>query len=222
MIRASFSLLIIFLLISPVIYPVISEGVCMEKTVKENDTEETEKLVDHIIVFPYSDSIPLQMMDLFLYCCLQRPSFFASGMVSFGIVDLYDVTDDKPITLHANFSVIWEDNHTILDSYSDKEKISANSSYGLPSGFGYCPAAPLKEVYKKVKTPVGRYIIRVELYVEEDNSSKVVEIPGVMFYYICMLSTGPSLLTGLKVYLSYIPWVKEYLHDFIYSNVWDP
>jgi len=212
-------LFIIFLLISPVIYPAISEGVCMKKAVKENDTENTERLVDHIIVFPYSNSIPLQMMNLF-YCYLQGPSFFA--MVTFGIVNLYDVTDDKPITLHANFSVIWEDNHTILDSYSDKEKISANSSYGLPCGFGYCPAAPLKEVYKKVKTPVGRYIIRVELYVEEDNSSKVVEIPGVMFYYICMLSTGPSLLTGLKVYLSYIPWVKEYLHDFIYSNVWDP
>ncbi|HDD57008.1 MAG TPA: hypothetical protein ENF43_00620 [Thermoplasmatales archaeon] len=222
MMRISFPLLAIFLLISPVIYPAVSEGVCMEKRVKENDAENTERLVDHIIVFPYSDPIPIQVIDHLLYYYLQRPSFFASGMVYFGEVDLYDITDDKPITLHANFSVIWEDNHTVLDSYSCKYKISANSSYGLPCGFGYSTGALVEEVYKKVKTPVGHYTLRVELYVEEDNSSKVVEIPGVIFYYICMLATGPFLLTYLKVLLSYIPWANEHLHDFIYSDVWDP
>jgi len=222
MMRASFPLLAIFLLISPVIYPAISERVCMEKTAKENDAENTEKLVDHIVIFPYSDPIPLQVIDIYLFLYLHRPTFFASGVVSFGIVDFYDITDDEPITVHVNYSVIWQDNHAVLDSGSYTYKVSGNSSYGIPGSFSVVPAALVEEVYKKVKTPVGRYIIRVELYVEEDNSSKVVEIPGVMFYYICMLSTGPFLLTGLKVYLSYIPWVKEYLHDFIYSNVWDP
>ncbi len=220
--RVLFPLFAIFLLIFSVTYPAISEGVRMEKTVKEDDAENTERLVDHIIVFPYSDPIPLQVINLFPTVISIDPLFFVSGMVCFGEINLYDITDDKPITLHANFSVIWEDNHTVLDSYSDKKKISANSSYDLPCGFGYSPSAPVEEVYKKVKTPVGRYVIRVELYVEEDNSSKVVEIPGVMFYYICMLSTGPSLLTYLKVLLSYIPWANEYLHDFIYSDVWDP
>ncbi|RLF51719.1 MAG: hypothetical protein DRN19_02300 [Thermoplasmata archaeon] len=220
MIKATFPIFIIFLLISPAMHSAISEGVCMEKAVKENDTENTERLVDHIIVFPYSQPIPLQMMDLLLYCYLHRPFF--GGMVRFGTVDFYDITDEEPITVHANFSVIWEDNHTVLDSYSCKYKISANSSDDLPGGFGYAPAALFEDVCKKVKTPVGHYTLRIELYVEEDNSSKIVEIPGVMFYYICMLSTGPFLLTGLKVYLSYIPWANEHLHDFIYSNVWDP
>jgi len=184
------------------------------KDSKKNDTENTERLVDHIIVFPYSQPIPLQMIDLFLYCYLHRPFF--GGVVRFGTVDFYDITDEEPITVHINCSVIWQDNHTILWSYSFKQKLNRSHSCGL--GIGTC----IENVYKKVKTPVGHYTIRIELYVEEDNSSKVVKIPGVMFYYICMLSTGPSLLTYLKVLLSYIPWANEYLHDFIYSDVWDP
>ena len=198
-------LFIIFLLISPVIYPAISEGVYMEKTVKENDAEETEKLVHHIIVFPYSQPIPLQIINL----------LYIHG-VQFGTADFYDITDDEPITVHVNYSVIWQDNHAVLLSRSEKHRISTHYAFAI------APDAFVRDINKKIKTPVGFYTLRIELYVEEDNSSKVVEIPGVMFYYICMLSTGPSLLTYLKVVLSYIPWVKEYLHDFIYSNVWDP
>ncbi|MCD6542624.1 MAG: hypothetical protein J7K38_04820 [Thermoplasmata archaeon] len=218
MIKALFPLFTIFLLVSPVIHSAIYGEACGEKIEEKTDAEDTERLVDHIIVFPYSQPIPAQVIDLLLF--IYRPMFW--GIVDFGSIHFYDITDDKPITVHVNYSVIWEDNHTVLDSDSFGYKLSANSSYGLPYGFGLHVAAPVEDVYKKIKTPVGCYTIRIELYVEEDNSSKVVEIPGVMFYYICMLSTGPSLLTYLKVLLSYIPWANEHLHDFIYSNVWDP
>ncbi len=210
MIKALFPLFTIFLLISPVIHSAIYGEVCGEKIEEKTDAEDTERLVDHIIVFPYSELIPIQVIDLLLH--LYQPMYW--GVVHFGNVDFYDITDEEPITVHFNCSVIWQDNHTILFSWSFKHKL--NYTYGI--SISTC----IENVYKKIKTPVGHYTIRIELYVEEDNSSKVVEIPGVMFYYICMLSTGPSLLTYLKVLLSYIPWANEHLHDFIYSDVWDP
>ena len=212
MIRVPFLLFTIFLLISPVMHPVTSERVLAEEIEESPNGGGTERLVDHVIVFPYSETIFIQVIDLLLH--LYDP--IAWGTVHFGNIDFYDITDDKPITLHINYSTIWEDNHTVLSRYSFKCKLSRNSSFGFSAG------ALVEDVYKKVKKPVGHYTIRLELYVEEDNSSKVVEIPGVMFYYICMLSTGPSLLTYLKVVLSYIPWANEHLHDFIYSDVWDP
>ena len=212
MIRALLFLFTSFLLISSVIHPVISEKALTEVIGESSNAEDTERLVDHVIVSPYSETIFIQVIDLLLH--LYDP--IAWGTVHFGNIDFYDITDDKPITLHINYSTIWEDNHTVLSRYSFKCKLSRNSSFGFSAG------ALVEDVYKKVKTPVGHYTIRLELYVEEDSSSKVVEIPGVMFYYICMLSTGPFLLSYLKVLLSYIPWANEHLHDFIYSDVWDP
>jgi len=179
--RALFPLFIIFLLISPVIYPVISEGVCMEKAVKENDAEETEKLVDHIIVSPYSQPIPLQIINL----------LYIHG-VEFGTVNFGDIMDDEPITVHVNYSVIWQDNHTVLLSRSERHRISIHYAFAIDAD------AFIRDISKKIKTPVGFYTIRIELNVEEDNSSKVVEIPGVMFYYICILSTGPFLFTYMR------------------------
>ena len=213
--RILFSLFTIFLLISPVIYPAISEGVCMEKAVKENDAEETEKLVDHIVGFAYSEPIPIQVIDFLQWYCFGYSYF--GGVVRFGKVKICDIIDENPITVHVNLSVIWQDNHTIFPIDSYKCKLSRYlGDYDFPA------AILFGEFHEKLKTPTGRYTLRIELYVEEDNSSKVVEIPGVMVYYICMLSTGPSLLTYLKIVLSYIPWANEHLHDFIYSDVWDP
>ena len=213
--RILFSLFAIFLLISPVIYPAISEGVCLEKMIKENDTEDTEKLVDHIVGFVYSEPIPIQVIDFLQWYCFDYSYF--GGLVRFGKVKICDIIDENPITVHVNLSVIWQDNHTIFPIDSYKCKLSKYlGDYDFPASilFG--------EFHEKLKTPTGRYTLRIELYVEEDSSSKVVEIPGVMFCYICMLSTGPFLLSYLKVLLSYIPWANEHLHDFIYSDVWDP
>ena len=197
--RILFSLFAIFLLISPVIYPAISEGVCMEKTAKENDVENTEKLVDHLTVEPCSDPIPIQILNLLL-----------GSAVEFGSVTFYDIVNDEPMTVHVNYSVIWDDNHAVLDRGSFKLKVTGNLSYDIPHGFGIMPSALIPDVYRKTKTAVGSYTIRVEVYVEEDNSSKVVEVSGEMFYYICMLSSGPYLLTGLKVILSHIVGKQAY------------
>jgi len=215
MIKVTFPIFIIFLLISPAMHSAISEEIYKEKIEGKTDAKDTEKLVDHIVGFVYSEPIPIQVIDFLQWYCFGYSYF--GGLVRFGKVKICDIIDENPITVHVNLSVIWQDNHTIFPIDSYKCKLSKYlGDYDFPASilFG--------EFHEKLKTPTGRYTLRIELYVEEDSSSKVVEIPGVMFYYICMLSTGPSLLTCLKIVLSYIPWANEHLHDFIYSDVWDP
>jgi len=163
----------------------------MGSSYKKSCYEDEEKLVDHITIVAYSDPIPLQLLDLWF------------GMVAFGEIDLYNFVDEKPITVHVNISVIWQNNTPLFtptgaySSYSFKCKLWKQYAYSTNV------IALIEDVYSKVKTPVGFYTIRVELHIKEDNSSKVVEIPGVMFYYLCMLSTGPFLLTYIKMLLRY-------------------
>lgn len=199
MIRGLFLPFIIFLLISPAIHPALSERTLTEEIEESPDAGDTERLVDHFEVEPCSDPIPIQILNLLL-----------GSAVEFGSVTFYDIVNDEPMTVHVNYSVIWDDNHAVLDRGSFKLKVTGNLSYDIPHGFGIMPSALIPDVYRKTKTAVGSYTIRVEVYVEEDNSNKVVEVSGEMFYYICMLSSGPYLLTGLKVILSHIVGKQAY------------
>jgi len=190
MVRILFPIFATFILICPIAS--VDGGNVSDRNYDFGENE--EKLVDHIRIRAYSDPILLQLLGI------------RWGMVSFGEIDLYDLVDEEPITVHVNLSVVWWDNETIPSStWSHKCKLSRNIG-----GWGTNIIAFTNDVYKKVKTPVGFYTIRVDLHVEEDNSSKVVEIPGVMFYYICMLSTGPFLFTYMKDILTGL--ILEWFH----------
>ncbi len=166
----------------------------MNVTGKKCDLEDEKKLVDYIEIYAYSEPILLQVIDHLWFFIPYR----TLGTVDFGDVCLYF---EKPATVHVDYAIIWQDGTEIINRSFHKRITS------VPCGQFLDTAALAGDVYKKVKSPVGIYVIQIEIHVEDDNSSKVVKIPGVMFYYVCILSTGPFLFT----YIRDILWMMAYM-----------